>query len=87
MPGYALEIPSEPEELIGDCQSCFLQMPLGFANRKRVHQTGELKKLSPPVKVAELLKHSGEVFCAVKYLNTLQDVLTSSSYLKQHKPY
>jgi len=41
-----------------------------------VHQTGEgLKKLSPPVKVAELLKHSGEVFCAVKYLNsTLQDV-------------
>jgi len=32
MPGYALEIPSEPEELISDCQSCFLQMPLGFAN-------------------------------------------------------
>jgi len=61
MPGYALEI-SEPEELIGDCQSCFLQMPLSQIVNESTRPEG-LKKLSPPVKVAELLKHSGEVLC------------------------
>ncbi len=77
MPGYALEIPSEPEELIRRLSELFptdADRIRKFVNE--VQKTSEgLKKLSPPVKPAELLKHSGEVFCVVKYLNsTLQDV-------------
>ncbi len=77
MPGYELKIPSEPEELIRRLSELFPKdaaQICKFVNE--VQKTGEgLKRLSPPVKLAELLKHSSEVFCAVKHLNsTLQDV-------------
>jgi all-trans-retinol 13,14-reductase len=77
MPGYALEIPSEPQELIRRLSVLFPEDAAQI--RKFIHEvqkTGEgLKKLSPPIRLAELLKHWGEVFCAVQYLNsTLQDV-------------
>ncbi len=77
MPGYTLEIPSEPEELIRRLSELFPEDAPSickFVNEIQKTREG-LKKLSPPVQPAELLKHSGEVFCAVKYLNsTLQDV-------------
>lgn len=77
MPGYALDIPSEPEDLIQRLSTLFP------AQRDRIRQfinevekTGTgLKKLAPPLKLNEMLKHLGEVGCAVQYLNsTLQDV-------------
>ncbi len=77
MPGYALDIPSKPEELIQRLSTLFP------THRDRIRQfinevekTGAgLKKLAPPVRPIELLKHSGEVSCAIQYLNsTLQDV-------------
>jgi all-trans-retinol 13,14-reductase len=77
MPGYALDIPSEPEELIQRLSALFP------AHRDRIRQfvhevekTGAgLKKLAPPVKPLELLKHADEVFCAAQHLNsTLQNV-------------
>lgn len=77
MPGYSLDIPSEPEELIKRLSELFPS----HSDRIRqfvyeVEKTGAgLKKLSPPFHLRELLNHSGEVFCAVQYLNsTLQDV-------------
>ena len=77
MPGYELKIPSQPEELVRRLSELFpkdAEQIRKFVNE--VQKTSEgLKRLSPPVKLAELLKHSGEVFCAVKHLNsTLQDV-------------
>jgi all-trans-retinol 13,14-reductase len=77
MPGYALEIPSDPQELIRRLSALFPEDAAQI--RKFIHEvqkTGEgLKKLSPPINPAELLKHGSEVFCAVQYLNsTLQDV-------------
>lgn len=77
MPGYALEIPSEPEELIQRLSKLFPEDATRIRNFiNEVQKTAEgLKKLSPPIKPTELLKHSGEVFCAIQYLNsTLQDV-------------
>ncbi|MEO8892498.1 MAG: NAD(P)/FAD-dependent oxidoreductase [Coleofasciculaceae cyanobacterium] len=77
MPGYALDIPSEPEELIQRLSTLFpahSDRIRQFVNE--VEKTGAgLKKLAPPVKPIELLKHAGEVACAIQYLNsTLQDV-------------
>jgi len=77
MPEYALDIPSEPEELIQRLSKLFPDHSdrlRKFVNE--VEKTGEgLKRLSPPLKPIELLKHGGEVICAVQYLNsTLQDV-------------
>jgi all-trans-retinol 13,14-reductase len=77
MPGYALEIPSEPQELIRRLSNLFPQ----DADKIRkfvlaVEKTSEgLKKLSPPINPGELLRHFGEVFGTVLHLNsTLQDV-------------
>ncbi|MBA3875129.1 MAG: NAD(P)/FAD-dependent oxidoreductase, partial [Anaerolineae bacterium] len=77
MPGHALDIPSEPEELIKRLSTLFpahSDSIRQFVNE--VEKTGAgLKKLAPPVKPTELLKHAGSVICAVQYLNsTLQDV-------------
>jgi all-trans-retinol 13,14-reductase len=77
MPGYALDIPSNPEELIRRLSLLFPESSdriRRFINE--VEKTGEgMKKLAPPVKPTELIKHAGEVFCTVQYLNsTLQDV-------------
>jgi all-trans-retinol 13,14-reductase len=77
MPGYALEIPSEPQELIRRLSDLFPQ----DADKIRkfvlaVEKTSEgLKKLSPPINPGELLRHFREVFGTVLHLNsTLQDV-------------
>jgi all-trans-retinol 13,14-reductase len=77
MPEYALDMPSEPEELIQRLSNLFPahgDRICQFVNE--VEKTGEgLKRLSPPIKPIELLKHSNEVFSTVQYLNsTLQDV-------------
>ena len=77
MPGYSLDIPSESQELIRRLSDLFPQDAEGIAKFvAEVVRTSEgLKKLSPPVKVAELFKHFGEVSSTVIYLNsTLQDV-------------
>ncbi len=77
MPGYSLEIPSENHELIHRLSALFPD----DADKIRefiveVHKTSEgMRKLSPPINFADLLKHLDEVFCAILYLNsTLQDV-------------
>ena len=77
MPGYALDIPSEPEELIQRLSALFpddSDRIRQFVNE--VEKTGAgLKLLAPPLKPTEVLKHTSEVFCTVQYLNsTLQDV-------------
>lgn len=77
MPGYALDIPSEPEELIRRLSALFPESSdriRRFVNE--VEKTGEgMKKLAPPVRPIELLKHANEVFCTAQYLkSTLQDV-------------
>jgi len=77
MPEHRLDIPSEPEELIQRLSNLFPahgDLIRQFVNE--VEKTGAgLKRLSPPIKAIELLKHPNEVFCAVQYLNsTLQDV-------------
>ncbi len=77
MPGYAIDIPSEPEELIQRLSGLF---PEHSNNIRRfvaeVEKTGGgLKKLAPPINPLELLKHPQEAFCAIQNLNsTLQDV-------------
>ena len=77
MPGYSLDIPSSPEELIQRLSTLF---PESADNIRRfvteVEKTGKgLKRLAPPIKPIEFLKHSSEVLCAAQYLNsTLQDV-------------
>jgi all-trans-retinol 13,14-reductase len=77
MPGYALDIPSEPEELIQRLSRLFPSASddiRQFINE--VEKTGAgLKKLAPPFKPIELLKHVDEAACTIQYLNsTLQDV-------------
>ncbi len=77
MPGYALDIPSEPEELIRRLSELFPEASSRirqFVNT--VEKTGAgMKKLAPPVKPLELLSHPGEVLGTAQYLNsTLQDV-------------
>ncbi len=77
MPGYALDIPSEPEELIRRLSVLF---PEASNNIRQfvaaVEETGAgLKILSPPRKPTEMLQHPIEVFRTVQYLHsTLQDV-------------
>jgi all-trans-retinol 13,14-reductase len=77
MPGYAMEIPSEPETLIQRLSALFPE----YGDRihqfvNEVEKTGAgLKILAPPIKPIELLKHPKEVFCTAQNLNsTLQDV-------------
>jgi all-trans-retinol 13,14-reductase len=77
MPGYAMNIPSEPEALIQRLSALFPEYGdriSQFVNEVEKTGTG-LKILAPPVKPIELLKHPKEVFCTVQNLNsTLQDV-------------
>jgi all-trans-retinol 13,14-reductase len=77
MLGYALDVPSDPQELIRRLSELFPQAAKNI--RKfvmEVEKTSEgLKKLSPPINPGELLSHFGQVFGTVLYLNsTLQDV-------------
>jgi all-trans-retinol 13,14-reductase len=77
MPGYAIDIPSEPAELISRLASLFPEYADNirrFVNE--VEQTGAgLKKLAPPINSIELFKHPQAVVSAVRNLNTtLQDV-------------
>ncbi|MCU0550911.1 MAG: NAD(P)/FAD-dependent oxidoreductase [Leptolyngbya sp. Prado105] len=77
MPGYALDIPSDPQALIHRLSVLFPD----HADQIRqfvleIQKTSSsLKRLSPPINPAELLQHLSEVFSTVMYLNrTLQDV-------------
>ncbi len=77
MPGYSLDIPSEPAELIRRLSALFPQDAEQIS--KFVWEVQKvsrgLKKLSPPMIPAEIFAHLGEVSSAVMYLNsTLQDV-------------
>lgn len=85
MPGYKLNMPSEPAELIRRLSDLFPDDSVGEASRTEirirqfvnaVETTGKgMKKLSPPVNPIELLKHPKEVLGTAQYLNsTLQDV-------------
>ena len=77
MPGYAFDMPSEPEEVVRRLSALF---PEASENIRRfvraVENTGAgMKKLAPPVKPMALLKHPKEVLGTAQYLNsTLQDV-------------
>ncbi len=77
MPGYALDIPSDPQKLVDRLSQLFPESRDGirrFIND--VEKTGQgLKQLAPPIEPIEMLSHAGEAFCAAQYLNsTLQDV-------------
>lgn len=77
MPGYALDIPSEPEELIHRLSMLFPEASTNLSQFVRaVEMTGAgLKILSPPIDLSEVLKQPIEVFRTVQYLHsTLQDV-------------
>jgi all-trans-retinol 13,14-reductase len=77
MPGYALDIPSDSQELI---QRLSILFPNNADNIRQfileVQATREgLKQLSPPLNSTKILKHWQTVFRTLLYLNsTLQDV-------------
>lgn len=77
MPDYAVDIPSDPEELI---QRLSILFPESSDRIRRfineVEKVGAgMKRLSPPIQPLELLKHPNLVFSTAQYLNsTLQDV-------------
>lgn len=77
MPDYALDIPSDSQELMRRLSILFPES----ADRIRqfiqaVQKTRQgLRYLSPPIQPIELLLHLGEVASTIRYLNhTLQDV-------------
>ena len=77
MPGYAMDIPSEPAELIQRLSALFP----AHGDRIRqfvdeVEKTGAgLKIVAPPIDPIELLKHPQAAFSAISNVNsTLQDV-------------
>jgi all-trans-retinol 13,14-reductase len=77
MPGYAMDIPSEPAELVDRLSALFpthAEKISQFINE--VEKTGEgLKIVAPPLKPIELLKHPQAAFSAIANINsTLQDV-------------
>jgi phytoene dehydrogenase-like protein len=77
MPGYKMDIPSDPAVLIDRLSALFPDHSDGirqFVNE--VEKTGAgLKIVAPPLKPIELLKHPSEVWSTVWNLNsTLQDV-------------
>ncbi len=77
MPGYALDIPSNPETLIQRLVALFPEHHRGIRQFvDEVEKTGAgLKQLAPPIDPIALVQHPQQVFCAVKHLNsTLQDV-------------
>ncbi len=77
MPGYALDIPSDSQELIRRLSQLF---PQDAASIRRfveeVQRTSKgLQQLAPPIHPVDLLHHGGEVLTAIQYLNsTLQQV-------------
>jgi all-trans-retinol 13,14-reductase len=77
MPGYAIEIPSEPAELIQRLSALF---PAHGDNISQfineVEKTGAgLKIVTPPLKLMDLLKDPQAAFSAISNVNnTLQDV-------------
>ncbi len=77
MPDYAVDIPSEPEELIQRLSTLFPESSdriRRFIDEVETVGAG-MKRLSPPIKPIELLKHPKLVFNTAQYLNsTLQDV-------------
>jgi all-trans-retinol 13,14-reductase len=77
MPGYALDIPSDPEKLIQRLAALFPEATdriRQFVNAVETTGAG-MKKLAPPIDPIELLKHPQQVLATVQYLNsTLQDV-------------
>jgi phytoene dehydrogenase-like protein len=77
MPGYAIDIPSEPTELIQRLSALFpahSDKISQFVNE--VERTGAgLKIVAPPIDPIELLKHPQASFSAISNVNsTLQDV-------------
>jgi all-trans-retinol 13,14-reductase len=77
MPGYALDIPSDPQKLVDRLSTLFPESSHAirrFIND--VEKTGRgLKQLAPPIKAIELLSHASDAFCTAQYLNsTLQEV-------------
>lgn len=77
MPGYKLNMPSDPEELIRRLSALFPEHSDRIRQFvKAVETTGVgMKKLLPPIKPWELLKHPTQVLGTAQYLNsTLQDV-------------
>jgi all-trans-retinol 13,14-reductase len=77
MPGYKMDIPSDPEELIQRLSALF---PAHSDNIRQfineVEKTGiGLKIVAPPLKPISLLKHPQAAFSAISNVNsTLQDV-------------
>ena len=77
MPGYKLNMPSDPDELVRRLSALF---PDNSKQIRRfvdaVERTGAgMKKLSPPIDPMMLVKHPVEVIGTAQYLNsTLQDV-------------
>jgi phytoene dehydrogenase-like protein len=77
MPGYSLDIPSDPQELIRRLSVLFPQDADQIRNFiLEVQKTREgLHQLTPPLTPTKLFKNIGAVFCALTYLNsTLQAV-------------
>ncbi|QSJ19221.1 NAD(P)/FAD-dependent oxidoreductase [Nostoc sp. UHCC 0702] len=86
MPGYSLDIPSEPQELIRRLSHLFPE------NTKQIRKfvlevenvSKGLKILSPPIITAELFQHLTVVSSALIYLNsTLQDVFNKFKLVKE----
>jgi all-trans-retinol 13,14-reductase len=77
MPNYAIDIPSDNAELVKRLVTLFPQdshQIQQFVTEIQKVRAG-LRYLSPPVQPLELLRHIGEVYCAMQYLHsTLQDV-------------
>jgi all-trans-retinol 13,14-reductase len=77
MPGYAMDIPSDPEVLIQRLVALFPEHQRGIRQFiEEVERTGAgLKRLAPPIDPIDLVKHPQQVFGTIKQLNsTLQDV-------------
>jgi all-trans-retinol 13,14-reductase len=77
MPGYAVDIPADPEILIQRLVTLFPEHHQGIRKFvEEVEKTGEgMKRLAPPIDPIDLAKHPQQVFCTIKHLNhTLQDV-------------
>jgi all-trans-retinol 13,14-reductase len=77
MPGYALDIPSDPQVLIERLAQLFPEARTSirkFIEEVETVGTG-MKLLAPPLDPIELLKHPYRVFATAQYLSsTLQDV-------------
>jgi all-trans-retinol 13,14-reductase len=77
LPNYAIDIPSDSAELVQRLTKLFPQnteqLQLFVAEVQKVR--AGLRYLSPPLQPIELLRHIGEIYCALQYLHsTLQNV-------------